>query len=324
MAKGTPRHSDPAAAAVGANDFAALLQKEFRPTNVDRKKRIEAAVQGFADQALRDSTLVTDDVHQTIGAMLDALRAEQAQNPKKRPDLEEAINQLVDLQSYLEGREAAADLLGKVLKDPELLASLSSRSGFTQPSFEQPPQAWQNDPRFTPTPKDPLDDKPDSSSPSNVVERTERLASYAKEHGGDGLEEYARQLFPEWSVFQTAAPERHVALKELPASAPEKYQGLRGPETPPQFVQRVYGEWLGRGLTRAHIRALDPTLSQAIVNWSRKPENEWPPEVDLPTLKEQNDRLVSELAGGEPSLRTLKDARRLEGAITRRLRQQGE
>lgn len=106
----------------------------------------------------------------------------------------------------------------------------------------------------------------------------------------------------------------------LPTEAPELYSGLRGPETPPEFVERVYGQWLGKGLTRATIRTLDPTLYQAIVNWSRK--NEWPIEVDLPTLKEQNSRDIARLSQGSGKdvlgKFTGKEAARLGAAIARR------
>ncbi len=95
----------------------------------------------------------------------------------------------------------------------------------------------------------------------------------------------------------------------LPELAPEIYQGLRGPETPPQFVQRVYGPWLGHGLDRGHVRQLDPTLYQAIVNWSRR--NEWPADVDLPTRPEKGKRWVEMIGAGELSEDALKAARNL-------------
>ena len=63
----------------------------------------------------------------------------------------------------------------------------------------------------------------------------------------------------------------NVSQVRLPASAPELWQGGRGnPETPPEFVRRVYGEWLGKGLDRAHIRNLDRPLYQALDNWLRR------------------------------------------------------
>lgn len=101
--------------------------------------------------------------------------------------------------------------------------------------------------------------------------------------------ELAKQQLAISPATEVASP----AQVELPAEAPETYQGLRGPETPPEFVKRVYGPWLGQGLTRADIRKLDPKLSVAITNWLSRPGNEWPADVDLPTKAEQNERLLS-------------------------------
>lgn len=111
----------------------------------------------------------------------------------------------------------------------------------------------------------------------------------------------------------------------LPDAAPEIYQGLRGPETPPAFVQRVYGPWLGHGLDRAHIRHLDPKLSAAIDNWMSRPGNEWPAEVDLPTRSEQNRRVVERLRAQAPDgdinkvigSFTMREAERLRSAAKR-------
>ncbi|WP_033927323.1 hypothetical protein [Sphingomonas sp. 35-24ZXX] len=100
-----------------------------------------------------------------------------------------------------------------------------------------------------------------------------------------GVDLVATQRLPQAGV---ASP-----TTQLPTEAPETYQGLRGPETPPEFVKRVYGPWLGQGLTRADIRKLDPKLSVAITNWLSRPGNAWPEDVDLPTKAEQNERLLS-------------------------------
>lgn len=189
---------------------------------------------------------------------------------------------------------------------------------FIQTSFDETHAAWQNDRRFILFIKDRLNESTDSLHPPSVVERTERLAAYASAHGNVGLEDYARLLFPEWSIFQNAELPAPSATVELPSKAPEIYQGLRGPETPPAFVQRVYGEWLGHGLTRAHIRKLDPVLYTAMNNWLKKPDCEWPAEVDLPTLKEQNTRDIQALREGAPVNVTLQEMRRLQGAIQRR------
>lgn len=143
----------------------------------------------------------------------------------------------------------------------------------------------------------------DNSTPVDGQER----AAFAS-----ALRQGVDQRFPLSRVVE----QRTVSL---PTEAPEIYQGLRGPENPPAFVKRVYGPWLGHGLTKAHIRNLDPKLYTAIDNWLKKPGCEWPDDVDLPTLKEQNDRMVAALTAGSPDTKVLKDARRIQGAITRRV-----
>ena len=112
-------------------------------------------------------------------------------------------------------------------------------------------------------------------------------------------------------------------VASLPVQAPEIYGGMRGPETPPEFVKRVYAPWLGHGLDRAHIKHLDPTLYQAINNWSRK--NEWPADVDLPTRSEQTQRTIEQLKQQAPEGRigkvlgnfTAREAQRIRSALHR-------
>ena len=157
---------------------------------------------------------------------------------------------------------------------------------------------------------------------NNEVNRADRLIAYANDRGEDGLEEFVRLLFPEWFLPRPA----ESASIELPSAAPETYQGLAGPETPPEFVQRVYGPWLGHGLTRAHIRKLDWTLYQAIINWQSRPQNSWPADVDLPTKAEQITRDLEALRERAPDGRialalaglTSREAARIRGAIQRR------
>lgn len=158
-------------------------------------------------------------------------------------------------------------------------------------------------------------------------EKLKRIESYADKHGSEGLGSYVALLFP-YSIDKEK--EAHVYSEDskfmLPMEAPETYQGLRGPETPPEFVQRVYGEWLGHGLTRAHIRKLDPVLSKAIDNWLSKPENQWPTDIDLPTKAEQNTRDLETLRstasggqlGGALGDFTAREAARIRSALQRR------
>jgi type VI secretion system protein ImpC len=53
-----------------ADDFTALLQKEFRPKTAMARTEVELAVHTLAEQALRDSTVISDDVIATIKAMI--------------------------------------------------------------------------------------------------------------------------------------------------------------------------------------------------------------------------------------------------------------
>ena len=152
-------------------------------------------------------------------------------------------------------------------------------------------------------------------SQSGIDTRWNELEKFARRNNGIGVAARGQELFPE--LAKSSSPSF-----DLPTQAPEIYQGRRGPDTPPEFVQRVYGQWLGRGLTRAHIRNLDPKLYTAIDNWLKKPGCDWPSDVDLPTLKEQNDRDVARLSTGD-GLEILgrftgKEAARLGAAISRR------
>jgi type VI secretion system protein ImpC len=60
-------------AALDLDDFSALIQKEFKPNDDQRKGRIQEAVQTLAQQALSDATTIGDDVFATVDAMRSAL-----------------------------------------------------------------------------------------------------------------------------------------------------------------------------------------------------------------------------------------------------------
>ena len=55
------------------DDFAALLQKEFKPKTDQAKSAVENAVHTLAQQALADTTLVSSDVYNTIEGLIAAL-----------------------------------------------------------------------------------------------------------------------------------------------------------------------------------------------------------------------------------------------------------
>ena len=53
---------------IDAGDFAALLDKEFKPKSERAKEEVESAVRTLAEQVLNKSDIVSDDVTQTINA----------------------------------------------------------------------------------------------------------------------------------------------------------------------------------------------------------------------------------------------------------------
>lgn len=171
-----------------------------------------------------------------------------------------------------------------------------------------------------------MDDSTAKPRTNCFTERSKRLTAYVQEHGEDGLKEIACQLFPEWFAVRSMDGEAASNVLKLPTEAPEKYPGLTGGETPPDFVQRVYGQWLGQGLTRAHVNRLDPKLAAAIYNWLSRPNNVWPPDVDLPTKSEQISRDLDMLRAQAPNGRislalaglSAREAGRIRGAIQRR------
>lgn len=61
------------AEAVETDDFAALLQREFKPSSDSKKNRIEQAVQTLAQQALSDTAIIGEDVFTTLDAMRAAI-----------------------------------------------------------------------------------------------------------------------------------------------------------------------------------------------------------------------------------------------------------
>ncbi len=69
MAEAT-QATENAAAATEADQFAALLQKEFRPKTDRARAEVERAVQTLAEQALSETAVISDDVIGTIKAII--------------------------------------------------------------------------------------------------------------------------------------------------------------------------------------------------------------------------------------------------------------
>ena len=58
------------AEALTADDFTQLLQKEFRPKSDRAREEVETAVRTLAEQALRETTVISDDAISTINAII--------------------------------------------------------------------------------------------------------------------------------------------------------------------------------------------------------------------------------------------------------------
>lgn len=75
---------------------------------------------------------------------------------------------------------------------------------------------------------------------------------------------------------------------KLPAVAPALWlKRTNKQQQAPDFIEKTYGQWLGKGLTRAHIHKLDAPLYNALARWLTV--NKTLPEgVKLPTQAEWN------------------------------------
>lgn len=131
----------------------------------------------------------------------------------------------------------------------------------------------------------------------------------------EDAESVARELLAEMLSGQ---PAKDTSLKcDLPSTAPEQWKtrDLNRRENAPQFISRVYSEWLGRGLERRDLARLDPDLYKALSVWlSRHPED--PIAVVLPPQKEKLDDLIDHLSATYP----VETLRKLGHAIDGRLR----
>ncbi|GAA0583520.1 type VI secretion system contractile sheath large subunit [Halomonas salifodinae] len=62
--------SQPETEELTADDFSQLLQKEFRPKSDRAREEVETAVKTLAEQALRETTVISDDAISTINAII--------------------------------------------------------------------------------------------------------------------------------------------------------------------------------------------------------------------------------------------------------------
>lgn len=86
----------------------------------------------------------------------------------------------------------------------------------------------------------------------------------------------------------------NAELGNLPTKPPARWLDRQDrQESPIDFIRREYSPWLGRGLSRPHIRNLDKSLYAALCNWISE-HGKMPDDLDLPTRREINDRRLEE------------------------------
>ena len=145
----------------------------------------------------------------------------------------------------------------------------------------------------------------------------ERAEGFVKDHPyvTAALEQYeSRGKAPASTLATVPESTERVLLtrREVPEKAPALWAEAKQPgDTPPVFIQRYYGPWIGKGLSRPDLDRLDHTLYVALGRWLEKPGNTLP--FDLPSKRELMKR---EAAQGMPE--TVRDARRLSSRWQRR------
>ena len=107
--------------------------------------------------------------------------------------------------------------------------------------------------------------------------------------------------------LRVLAPEGEKS-SAVPAEAPARWLERKDKsETPIAFIKRIYGPWLGQGIS-LDIKKLDRSLYLAISKWIYLHEPS-PADLDLPTKEQNNSRRLH--AVGKISLQLPEDAREI-------------
>jgi type VI secretion system protein ImpC len=120
MAQAAEQRRETTSALEGADDFAALLQKEFKPVNETRQRNIERAVKTLAQQALEltGATVLGDDVFATVDAIksaLDRKLTEQINEIIHHPEFQQLESAWRGLQYLVNNTTTGKDLKIRVL-----------------------------------------------------------------------------------------------------------------------------------------------------------------------------------------------------------------
>lgn len=134
-----------------------------------------------------------------------------------------------------------------------------------------------------------------------------------------GIDRRALESLIQLQTRMRVVASSNAELGGLPTKPPARWLDRQDrQESPIDFIRREYSSWLGRGLSRPHIRKLDKSLYAALCNWTSE-HGKLPDDLDLPTRKEINDRRLEEIgyASGGPSAEQ-REALRLYHAARRR------
>jgi hypothetical protein len=158
--------------------------------------------------------------------------------------------------------------------------------------------------------------------PSRSVEdRWAEVDLYAAKNPGEPVSALGKELFFELSGL-TSIDKPQLDETLLPQKAPALWAEDRRPrETPPDFIKRIYEQWIGKGLGRPDLHRLDKPLYLAFAKWIER--KGLPEDLDLPTASERTDRWVKKIAAdhGDPMAfadDTKREAERLRSAVRRR------
>jgi hypothetical protein len=134
----------------------------------------------------------------------------------------------------------------------------------------------------------------------------------------DEAKELRRAIIARLKELDAAGLRRVLGVAEamargpLPQGAPEFYVDRPPAETAPEFIKRVYGRWLDGNFTRAHLRKLDPRAEKALRDWEYHHGRVPGKELNLPTLRERNSRLLAAGLEKEPDALRRQGLRNIE------------
>jgi len=179
--------------------------------------------------------------------------------------------------------------------------------------------------------------------PLGLDERLNELEAFAKEHAGEGVANFARQLFPELTpdvatLKAEAAAQGEVIEKAGTATSSDHFDdaGKSGPQPlrwqdrversrgqdPIPFLREQYAAELEQGITIGQLRMMDDLLGRAVERWAQKNPLPADLKLDMRTRQQRNNDELREVEQARLEGRNLsfteREAKRLREAERRR------